>query len=65
VPWRARRCEASQRRTIGLVSLGFVARDAGIPSAWGASALILLLIAPGFIVLGRLYRGRADLRIAA
>jgi MFS family permease len=51
--------------SIGLASIGLVARDAGIPIAWAASALVLLLIAPGFVVLGRLHRARAALRVAA
>lgn len=40
----------------GLVGLGLVARDHGIPAAWGVSALVLALTAPGFLALGRLAR---------
>jgi MFS family permease len=37
----------------GLLCLGRVARDATIPTAWMTSALILLLIAPVFLLLAR------------
>ncbi len=38
----------------GLVCIGWLARDAGMPAAWAASASVFALIAPGFILLGRL-----------
>jgi MFS family permease len=38
----------------GLVCLGWVARDSGIATAWLASAAIYALVAPGFLLLGRL-----------
>ena len=38
---------------IGLVCIGFVARTFGIPIAWGVSATMLALIAPGFLILRR------------
>jgi hypothetical protein len=41
---------------VGLVFLGWVARDSSIGTAWLASAIICLLAAPGFIALGRVAR---------
>jgi hypothetical protein len=40
----------------GLVCIGLLARDVGIPAAWLASAAVFVLLAPGFILLGRLAR---------
>ena len=40
----------------GLVSLGLVARHFGIPAAWAVSATLFLLMAPGYLVLGRVAR---------
>lgn len=37
----------------GLIVLGLVARAHGIPAAWGLSALVLLVAAPGYLLLGR------------
>jgi hypothetical protein len=37
----------------GLLCLGLIARDATIPAAWLTSALILVLIAPVFLLLAR------------
>jgi len=37
----------------GLLSIGLLARASGIPVAWGVSAVILLLAAPGFALLGQ------------
>ncbi len=39
---------------IGLVVIGLAARDVGIPLGWGISAALFALIAPAFLVLGRL-----------
>jgi MFS family permease len=36
---------------LGLVCIGLVARDFGIPVAWGVSAAILAVTAPGFLIL--------------
>ena len=41
---------------MGLVSLGLVARHFGIPAAWAVSATLFLLMAPGYLVLGRVAR---------
>jgi MFS family permease len=38
----------------GLVAIGLVARDYGIPAAWTASAALFLLAAPAYLLLGRL-----------
>jgi MFS family permease len=38
----------------GLVVIGLVARDHGIPAAWGVSAALFLLTAPAYLLLGRL-----------
>jgi len=38
---------------MGLVCIGLVARDLGIPAAWLVSALILALTGPAFVVLAR------------
>jgi MFS family permease len=43
----------------GLVCLGWLARDHGIANAWLASAAIYALVAPGFLLLGRLARRTA------
>jgi len=37
----------------GLVVIGFVARDHGIPAAWLLSAALFLVTAPAFLLLGR------------
>jgi MFS family permease len=42
----------------GLVSLGLLARSAGIPAAWTVAAAVLLLTAPGLLWLGRAAPGR-------
>lgn len=66
--WMNERVPSAQRATVlsvrsmfgtlggslGLVCLGFVSRDAGIPASWATSALVFLLVAPAFLVLGRL-----------
>ncbi len=39
---------------IGLVAIGFVARDHGIPAAWMLSAALFLVTAPAYLLLGRL-----------
>jgi MFS family permease len=36
---------------LGLIFLGLIGRAAGIPAVWGAAALLLLLVAPGFLLL--------------
>src|SRR5262249_4098821 len=41
---------------VGLVCLGWIARDSGIGTAWLASAIICGLAAPAFIALGRVAR---------
>jgi MFS family permease len=41
----------------GLVCIGVLARDTGLPAAWIACAAVFALLAPGFVVLGRLARG--------
>jgi MFS family permease len=38
----------------GLVAIGLVARDQGIPAAWTVSAVLFLLTAPAYLLLGRL-----------
>ena len=38
----------------GLLTLGVVARDAGIPRAWAIEAVLFALVAPLYLVLGRL-----------
>jgi MFS family permease len=43
----------------GLVCIGLVARELGIPAAWLVSASMLVLIAPGFLILGRRVRRAA------
>jgi len=40
----------------GLVTIGLVARGAGIPAAWAASAAVFALTLPAFLVLGRVAR---------
>jgi len=46
----------------GLLSIGLVARGFGIPAAWLVSATVLVLSAPGYLVLQRLVqRTAADL----
>ncbi len=42
----------------GLVVIGLVARGAGIPVAWAASAAVFALTLPGFLVLGHVARRR-------
>ena len=43
----------------GLVCIGYVARECGIPAAWLLSASMLVLTAPGFLILGRRVRRSA------
>jgi len=38
---------------VGLVCIGLVARAAGIPAAWLVSATLLVLAAPGYMIIGR------------
>jgi MFS family permease len=45
---------------LGLVSLGLVARRLGIPAAWAVSAALFALLAPGYLVLGRVARRVAE-----
>jgi MFS family permease len=40
----------------GLLLIGLVAREAGIPLAWGLSAFLLAAVAPGFLLAGRVAR---------
>lgn len=42
--------------SLGLMTIGLVARAHGIPSAWWCSAVIFAAVAPGFIALGRIAR---------
>jgi MFS family permease len=49
---------------VGLVAIGFVARDHGIPAAWAASAALHLAAAPLYLRLGR-YRPAAPLEHVA
>ena len=44
---------------LGLVCIGRVARDLGIPAAWLLSAFLLAVTAPGFAILGRRAQGAA------
>jgi MFS family permease len=44
----------------GLVCIGLVARELGIPAAWLVSASMLVLVAPGFLILGRRVRRAAE-----
>jgi MFS family permease len=48
----------------GLVSLGLVARAFGVPTAFGLSAVLLALAAPGYALLGRAGRGVAAAPVA-
>jgi MFS family permease len=41
---------------VGLMTLGWIARAYGIPTAWWWSAVIFVFCAPGFLVLGRVAR---------
>jgi hypothetical protein len=41
---------------MGLLTLGWVARSAGIPVAWTMCALVLVAVAPAFLVIGRIAR---------
>lgn len=36
---------------IGLIVLGLLGRASGIPAVWGAAAILLILVAPGFLLL--------------
>lgn len=38
---------------IGLVCIGWIARESGIPAAWLVSSVVLALSAPGYLLLGR------------
>lgn len=49
---------------VGLMTIGLVARAHGIPTAWWCSAVIFALVAPGFILLGRVTRRHAPAPIA-
>lgn len=40
--------------SLGLVCLGLVAEHAGIPAAWLVGALVLALVAPAYLVVGRI-----------
>ena len=40
----------------GLVTLGWLARTAGIPAAWTVCALVLVVLAPGYLLLGSAQR---------
>jgi len=65
--WMNERVPSQQRATVlsvrsmfftlggalGLASVGFVARDYGIPAAWATCAVLFALVAPGFVVLAR------------
>jgi MFS family permease len=65
--WMNEHIEPEQRATVlsvramcftlgggaGLVCIGLAARDLGIPIAWGISSTMLVLTAPGFLMLGR------------
>jgi MFS family permease len=42
--------------SLGLVCLGLIARGASIPTAWAAAAATALLLAPGYLLLGRIAR---------
>jgi MFS family permease len=48
----------------GLVSLGLVARAFGVPAAFGVSAVLLALAAPGYALLGRAGRRGAAAPVA-
>ncbi len=68
--WLNEHIESSQRATVlsvaamaftigasvGLIGLGLLARSAGFPSAWLVAAMLLLIVAPGYLVLGRVTR---------
>jgi MFS family permease len=41
---------------VGLMTLGLVARGYGIPAAWWCSAVVFAMVAPGFLLLGRVAR---------
>lgn len=41
---------------MGLLTLGWVARSAGIPVAWTTCGLLLLAVAPAFLMIGRMAR---------
>ncbi|HZR81613.1 MAG TPA: MFS transporter [Candidatus Binatia bacterium] len=43
----------------GLVTLGWLARSAGIPAAWTLCACVLVAVAPGYLLLGRVQRAEA------
>jgi MFS family permease len=51
--------------SLGVVLIGLIARESGIPAAWLAAAAIMVLIAPLYLVLGRVARQDAARREAA
>lgn len=77
--WMNERIPSAQRATVlsvrsmfatlggavGLVAIGVAARAHGIPTAWAISAAVILLVAPGFVVLGRLAAARRATGAAA
>jgi len=48
---------------VGLLCIGLVARSGGISAAWGVSALLILLSAPGYLLLGRRAQRPASLAV--
>ncbi len=70
IAWTNEHVDASARATVlsvrstfltlggavGLLSLGVLARAHGIPAAWTVSATVLLLLAPGYLLLARITR---------
>jgi hypothetical protein len=74
VAWANEHVTAAQRATVlsvrsmfvtlgasaGLIVIGLVARGFGIPVALGVSAALFVLVAPGFVVLGRVARREED-----
>jgi MFS family permease len=68
--WTNEHVAAAQRATVlsvrsmfvtlgasaGLITIGLIARGFGIPVALGVSAVLFALVAPGFVVLGRVAR---------
>ena len=50
---------------LGLIAIGFVARDSGTPAAWAVSAALFLATAPAYLWLGRLAAPAPGLPLAA
>jgi MFS family permease len=50
--------------SIGLLTIGLVARSSGMPAAFAVSAALFALAAPGFLVLGRVANRRAAAGVA-